>query len=282
MKTRKVRSSDIEKTVEKLCIKANTVLRPDVLSAFKKMHKREKNPRAKKMLKVLLDNSAIADREKLALCQDTGMVAVFIGIGQDARITGGDLSRAVNKGVAKAYKKGHFRNSVVKDPVNRKNTGDNTPAVIHTEVVKGDKVRITVLPKGFGAENKSRIAMLNPTCTPGEIADFCVDTVRLAGPDACPPYMLGIGLGGTVEQCAYLAKKALLRPVGKTSRKKHIAKIEKDIMKKANALKIGIMGLGGNTTVMGVSIEDAPTHIAGCPVAVNISCHALRSASAVL
>ncbi len=282
MRMRKISASEIGRAVEKLCVKANTVLRPDVLSALKKMHKRERNPLAKRMLKVLLDNSAIAGKEELALCQDTGMVAVFIEIGQDVRVTGGDMSEAVNKGVARAYRKSCFRSSVVDDPVRRENTGDNTPAVIHAEVVKGSRVAISVLPKGFGAENKSRIAMLNPTCRPEEIVDFCVDTVRIAGPDACPPYVLGIGLGGTVEQCAYLAKKALLRPIGRASRKKHIAKLEKDIMKKANALEIGIMGLGGKTTVMGVNVEEAPTHIAGCPVAVNISCHALRAASARL
>ncbi len=275
--------SDIEKTVEKLCIEANTVLRPDVLEALKEScRKEEEGSLSKKMLGVLLSNARIAKEKGLPLCQDTGIAAVFIDMGRDVVVNEGDIILAVNNGVEKAYKEGYFRKSVVEDPILRNNTGTNTPAVIHVDIVEGDRMSISVMPKGFGSENKSRIKMMNPTCGPDDIVDFCVEAVRKAGPDACPPYVLGIGLGGTIEWCAYLAKKALLRPVNSEHPKPHIAEMERRIKEKANTLEIGVMGLGGLTTVMGVNIEEASTHIAGLPVAVNISCHALRSASAVI
>lgn len=275
---RKVNAKRIEKKVKELCLKANTDLRPDVMKELKASYRKEKNKLAKKMLKVLVENAEVAKEEKLPICQDTGVAVVFLEVGSSVHIVG-DLLKAVDKGVEEAYRKGHFRKSVVSDPVKRVNTGTNTPSVVHVDIVKGDKVRISVLPKGFGSENKSVIGMLNPTCTDDDIVDFCVSVVEKAGPDACPPYVLGIGLGGTMDLAALLSKKALLRGVTSKSRKKHIEKIEKKILKKANDLNIGVMGLGGKTTVMGVNVLEGHTHIAGCPVAVNVCCHALRSAT---
>ncbi|MFC1644153.1 fumarate hydratase [Candidatus Omnitrophota bacterium] len=282
MMGREVKTADIESTVRSLCIKANTVLRSDVLRGLEEGYGEEKEASiAKKMMGILLDNARVAEENVIPLCQDTGMVAVFIEMGEDV-VVRGDLVEAVNSGVEKAYKEGYFRKSVVRDPIIRKNTTTNTPAIVHIDIVKGDRLAVSVMPKGFGSENKSRLGMLKPTCTPDEIADFCVETVRIAGPDACPPYILGIGLGGTMESCALLAKKALLRPIDKPNPKQHIAELEQKIKERANALGIGVMGLGGPATVMGVNIEEGPTHIAGCPVAVNLSCHALRSAEAVI
>lgn len=281
--SREIKSVEIENKVKDLCIEANTVLRPDVLRALETFYDQAGDGSlSREMLKVLIENAALAEKERIPLCQDTGMVVVFIELGRDVAISGGDLTEAVNKGVEKAYVEGLFRKSVVEGPIIRKNTGSNTPAVMHVEIVEGDKMTISVMPKGFGSENKSRMAMLNPTCNTEEIAEFCVETVKMAGPDACPPYVLGIGIGGTMDSCALLAKKALLRPIDEPSPEAHIAKLERMIAEKANALDIGIMGLGGKTTVMGVNIEEMPTHIAGCPVAVNICCHALRSASATI
>ncbi len=282
MGNRQVDITEIRNTVKDLSIEANTVLRSDVLEAIQGFYDRESNASAKNMLKVLITNAALAREKQLALCQDTGMVAVFIDIGKDVSITGGNITDAVNDGVKEAYSKGHFRKSVVNDPILRDNTGTNTPAVVHIDIVDGDKVGISVMPKGFGAENKGTLAMLEPTAGCERIIDFCVETVKAAGPDACPPYVLGVGIGGTMEKCAMLAKKALLRPLDQANPQPHIAKLENEIKEKVNALKIGIMGLGGISTVMGVAVETAPTHIAGLPVAVNLSCHALRSASRIL
>ncbi len=275
----------IENTVMDLCIEANTVLRPDILKGIEDLYQSEKdNTPAKGMLKILLENAEIAQRDKLAICQDTGMVAVFIDIGNDAviQVRGGSLVEAVNKGVERSYREGYFRKSVVGDPILRDNTGTNAPAVIHIGVIDGDGIRISVMPKGFGSENKSRMAMLDPTAGTQKIVDFCVETVRIAGPDACPPYVLGVGLGGTMEECAFLAKMALLRPINEPNSKPHLAELERSIKEKTEALGIGIMGLGGNSTVLGVNVEEYPTHIAGLPVAVNLSCHAMRSATAVV
>lgn len=274
---------DIKLAVKELSLKANTVLRPDVLEGIKRLYEQEpKGTQAKNMLKILVENAEIADKKNIPICQDTGLVVVFLEIGEDVHFYGGDLIQAVNEGVEEAYREGFFRNSVVGDPLLRKNTGTNTPAAIHVDIVKGDRMKISVMPKGFGSENKSRLIMLNPTSGPDRIIDFCVETVKIAGPDACPPYVLGIGIGGTMDTCALLAKKALLRPIDEPHREPHVAEMENKIMEKAKALKIGIMGLGGLSTVMGVNIELAPTHIAGLPVAVNVACHALRSASTII
>ncbi len=276
---RDVDVSVIEKEVKDLCIKANTVLRNDMLKAIKNAYDQETEEKAREMLGILLENAEIAEKEMLPICQDTGMVAIFLEIGKDVAIKGGNLNDAINRGVSEAYAEGCFRNSVVEDPIKRKNTGNNTPAVLHTEIVDGEKIEISVIPKGFGAENKSKMAMLNPTAGKKEIVDFCVETVKTAGPDACPPYVMGIGLGGTMEMSAYLAKKALLRSIDEANPKEHIAELEKEIKDKCNALNIGVMGLGGGATVLGVGILEAPTHIAGLPITINICCHALRSAS---
>jgi fumarate hydratase subunit alpha len=282
MNSREITTGDIERVVKDLCIKANTVLRPDVLQALQEAHRKEKGAVAKKMLGVLLANAKIAEKDLIPICQDTGMTVVFMDMGEDVVLTGDSLIDAVNNGVETAYEEGNFRKSVVGDPVIRENTGTNTPAVLHVDIVEGDKVSVSVMPKGFGSENKSRMAMLNPTCTAEDIVDFCVESVKVAGPDACPPYILGIGVGGTMDQCALLAKRALLRPIDKANPKPHIARMERDIKEKVNKLEIGVMGLGGPATAVGVNIEETATHIAGCPVAVNISCHALRSASKVI
>ncbi|MDD5633672.1 MAG: fumarate hydratase [Candidatus Omnitrophica bacterium] len=277
---RYVEAKKIEKVVEELCFEANIFLRSDVEKALKRSCCSEKkNSISREMMEILLENARIARRKNLPICQDTGVATVFVDIGQNVVIKGGLLRDAVTRGVKASYEKNCFRKSVVEDPLIRKNTGTNTPCIMHMDIVKGDRVKISVMPKGFGSENKSRIKMMNPTSTDKDIVDFCVETVKLAGPDACPPFILGIGIGGTTEYSAYLAKKALLRPVGKYNPKKHIQKIEKNIQKRVNGLKIGVMGLGGASTVLGVNIETAPTHIAGLPVAVNISCHALRSAT---
>ena len=281
MKIRKIKALEIERTVKELCISANTVLRNDVVRAIRKAYREENNGTlAKKMLGILLENARTAEKEKIAICQDTGMVTVFIDMGQDVVVYGGGIKDAINRGVKKAYSETFFRKSVVRDPLIRENTGSNTPAVVHMDIVRGKAFRISVVPKGFGSENKSSLAMLNPTCTSEDIVKFCVETVKRAGPDACPPYVLGIGIGGTMEKCAIIAKKALLRPIGKPNPERHLAELEEGIKKEANMLGIGVMGFGGKNTVLGVNIEKFPTHIAGCPVAVNVSCHALRSASA--
>lgn len=279
MNVRRIEAVRITEEVKRLCIRANTVLRQDVLLAIKRLYEEETRPQAKEMLAVLIENAKIAENEKLAICQDTGIVSVFIDIGQEVVIQGMSVGDAVNRGVASAYQEAYLRKSVVKDPLLRSNTGTNTPAVIHTNVIMGREIVISVLPKGFGSENTSRLTMLNPTAGLDTIKDFCVETVRLAGPDACPPYILGIGIGGTVEACTLLAKKALLRSIGLPNRLPHVAELEDAIKKKANTLGIGIMGLGGISTVMGVNIEVGPTHIAGLPVSVIVSCHALRSAT---
>lgn len=283
MTLREIMAQDIEETVRELCLKANTVLRPDVLKALKIAYEKEDNLSiSKKMIGILIENARIAKEKRIPICQDTGMVTVFVEIGSETMVTGGTLPSAVNKGVERAYKEGFFRKSVVKSPITRENTGTNTPAIIHVDITEAEGMVITVMPKGFGSENKSRIAMLKPAGSLEQVIEFCVESVKIAGSDACPPYVLGVGIGGTMEECALLAKKALLRPIDRRSKNSLIADMELKIEKRANDLKIGVMGLGGKVTVMGVNIEEAPTHIAGFPIAVNISCHALRSARAAL
>jgi len=264
----------ITKVVADLCVQANLFLRRDVLAALNKAYRLEKNLRAKRLLAAVIENARIAKKEKLAICQDTGMPIVFLEIGQDVRITG-SFKDAVNRGVELGYKKASLRNSIIREPLARGKAGFS-PAVIHTDIVKGNKIKITVLPKGFGCENKSQVKMFNPTAKLEEIKKFIVDAVKAAGPDACPPYVVGIGIGGTADYACLLAKKALIRRIGARN-----SKLEKDLLKEINILNIGPMGLGGKATVLAVNIETYPTHIAGLPVAVNISCHALRSASAI-
>lgn len=279
---RKIKVKDIRKTVEELCIKANTELRPDVLAALKAAWRVEKNKTAKNNLKAILQNAEVARTEKLAICQDTGMVVVYIEVGEDAKIVGGSLKAFVNRGIRNCYRKGRFRKSVVKDPLVRRNTKDNTPCLLTVRFVRGSKVRITVTPKGFGSENKSRIKMFNPTSSAEDIKRFVLQTVKEAGPDACPPFVVGVGIGGTFDKAADLAKEALFKPLDKRNPGPHLAKLEEDILVGINKLGIGPMGLGGKTTALGVNVLSYPTHIAGMPVAVNISCHATRGATKII
>jgi fumarate hydratase subunit alpha len=278
---REISVSKIRDTVTELCLKANFELRPDVLKALKAALKKETSPRAGSLLKSLIENAALAKKKRVAICQDTGLVSIFLEIGNDVAVKGG-LEEALHKGVEDAYKKGYLRKSVVDDPLTRKNTNTNTPCIIHIDIVKGDKLKITVSPKGFGSENKSAIKMLRPTASESDVMDFVLEVVKNAGADACPPLFLGIGMGGTFDHAAYLSKKALLRPLGSGNKKRHFRKLEKDILTAVNFLGIGPMGLGGKTTALGVNIEEFPTHIAGLPVAVNVSCHATRSAEKIL
>jgi fumarate hydratase subunit alpha len=265
----------IENVVAQLAIAANLSLRKDVLAALKQSYLRETNPRAKRILKAIIDNAAYARKEKLAICQDTGYPIVFLEVGQDVFIKGA-LNAAVNRGVELGYRKASLRKSIVKDPLLRGVSGF-LPCLIHTDIVPGDKLKITVFPKGFGCENKSQLRMFKPTANIEEVKDFIVDAVRSAGPDACPPYVIGVGIGATADFACFLAKKALLKPV-----RRNLSKLERDLLNKINKLNIGPMGLSGKTTALAVNVETHPTHIAGLPVAVNISCHALRSASKII
>ena len=279
---REIDVSKIKDVVRDLCLKANFELRKDVLKAIRASLRKERNERAINILKSIIQNARFARNKRLALCQDTGLVSVHLEIGQNVALVGGSLKKAINDGVREAYHKGCLRKSVVDDPLLRKNTLTNTPCAIITDVVDGDNVRIEVSPKGFGSENKSMIKMFKPTDSIEYIKQFIIDVVRQAGPDACPPLVLGIGIGGTFDMAAQLSRKALSRPIDKRNSKKHISKLERELMKDINALGIGPMGLGGRTTVLGVNVLEAPTHIAGLPVAVNVSCHATRSAEKIL
>jgi len=279
---RTIRTETITKVMSDLCIQANLVLRQDVLQALRRVYSKETNKRAKEILRAIIRNALIAKKEKLAICQDTGLACVFLELGQDVKIIGG-LKKAINKGVDLGYKKCFLRNSVIKDPLSRTKPGYQ-PAVIHIDIVKGNRIKLTVLPKGFGCENKTQLKMFNPTAKIEEIKKFIVDTVKAAGADACPPYIVGVGIGGTADYACFLAKKALLRKVAsrKSQATSYISKLEQDLLKEINRLNIGPMGLGGKTTALAINIETYPTHIAGLPVAVNISCHALRSASKII
>jgi len=277
-----VTADKIRGVVAELCIRANLVLRKDILSCLKSAYSKETNRRAKDILRAIINNAYIARKEKLAICQDTGLPVVFLEIGQEVKITG-DLRRVIDKGVEEGYRRGYLRNSIISNPLSRGKPG-YSPAVIHTEIAAGNRLKITVLPKGFGCENKTQLKMFNPTAKISEIERFIVEAVKSAGPDACPPYILGVGIGGTADYAMFLAKKALLRKVKsqKSKVKSFISILEHDLLKKINRLNIGPMGLGGRTTCLGVNIETYLTHIAGLPVAVNISCHALRSATKTL
>lgn len=264
-----------------MSIQANTYLREDVLGELKKAYRREAGKRPKQILKELLNNAEIAAEKQLAVCQDTGMPVVFVELGQDIHISGGDFNDAINRGITLGYIKGYLRASIVKDPLNRNKPG-YSPAVIHVDIVNGNKLKMTVSPKGFGCENKSQLAMFKPTADISDIKNFVIEAVRSAGPDACPPYILGVGIGGTADYACLLAKKALLRNVTVGNTQYSIHKLERNLLSAVNKLSIGPMGLGGKTTCLGVNIEIYPTHIAGLPVCVNISCHALRSATKTL
>lgn len=274
---REIAIKKIIAALKNLCIEVNTKLPEDVREALNKALAQETSSRGREILRQILENAEIARKEKLPLCQDTGTAIVFIEIGQEVKIIDGLLTEAVNEGVSQGYRAGNLRKSIVADPLKRDNTGDNTPAIIHTEIVPGDKLKIGLLCKGGGAENRSAIRMFHPSATEKEIEKFILETVRHAGPNACPPLIVGVGIGGNFDHAALLAKQALLRRVGRRSSAPSTAKWEKALLKKINQSGIGPMGLGGKTTALAVNIEKRPCHISSLPVAVNIECHAHRS-----
>ena len=276
---REINVSEVEKIVSELCIKANRKLPCSLVEKIKNSPDGEKSPTGREVLCDLVRNIEAAESENIAVCQDTGMAVIFLDIGQDVHFVGGSLYEAVNKGVSKGYTEGYLRCSVVSDPLERVNTGDNTPAVIHTRIVDGDKVHISVCPKGFGSENMSKLKMFTPSATIEDIENFVVEVASVAGSNPCPPMVIGVGIGGDFEQCAYLAKKALCRDISIKNEKKLYSDMEERILEKVNKLGIGPQGFGGTTTALSVAIEQAPTHIAGLPVAVNIGCHVTRHAS---
>lgn len=273
---------DVEEEVARLCVVANYELGDDIVSALEKARETEKSSLAVRMLQYILENARIALEEKLPICQDTGMAVVFLEVGQDLRLTGGDLYAAVNRGVRRGYQEGYLRKSVVRDPLERVNTHDNTPAIIHSKIVPGDCLKLTLAPKGFGSENMSAVRMLTPADGLEGVREFVLDTVVNAGPNPCPPMIVGVGIGGTMEKAALLSKKALTRRIDCPNPLKHIADLEEDLLKRINSLGIGPQGFGGSTTALGVNIEVFPTHIAGLPVSVNIGCHATRHKTSVL
>ena len=279
---RQIEAHRITDLVEQLCIEACCVITRDIETSFKSHLQVEKSPLGKQVLGTMIENATIAREERAPLCQDTGMTVVFVTMGQEVHVTGGFIEDTINKGVRQGYVKGYLRKSVVNDPLDRVNTGDNTPAVIHYEIVPGDTFRITVSPKGFGSENKSALRMLTPSEGVEGIKRFVVDTVSAAGASACPPVIVGVGIGGTMERAAYLSKKALLRPVGTQNKNEGLIPLEKELLEKINKLGIGPAGLGGSTTALAVHVNTYATHIAGLPVAVNIGCHATRHASGEL
>lgn len=274
--------SQITDVIEKLCIEANEHLPGDVKDAIKTCRACEDWDIAKGVLDQIIENYEIADQQNVPICQDTGMACVFLEIGQDVHISGGDLSKAVNEGVRRGYDKGYLRKSVVADPVRRGNTGDNTPAMIYTEIVPGDQLKITVGPKGFGSENMSMIRMFKPSAGLQGIKDFILEVVETAGPNPCPPMVVGVGIGGTFDKAALLAKKALMRPIDTSHQDSYYAELEDEMLEKINQLGIGPQGFGGKTTAIGLNIETLPTHIAGMPCAVNINCHVTRHKSEVI
>jgi fumarate hydratase subunit alpha len=279
---REVTYGQIVRAVKSLCIESNYDLGNDVVSAFQHALHQEKSKIGKDVLNQLILNADIATKERVPMCQDTGMAVFFIELGQDCHITGGSLYDAVNEGIRKGYKEGYLRNSIVKDPLDRENTGDNTPGVIHVELVEGDQCVLHMAAKGFGSENMSRLTMLKPADGIEAVKEFILETVRLAGPNACPPMVVGVGLGGNFEKSAFLAKKSLLRPIGERNARGDIAQLETELLEKVNQLGLGPQGLGGRTTALDVHIEVYATHIAGLPVAVNINCHASRHKTVVL
>lgn len=273
---RTIHTGEIISNIRQMCIEANHMLTPDMQKALECAVTDEKSPIGQKVLGQLQDNLQIAQEDTIPICQDTGMAVVFLEIGQDVHFEGGSLTDAIDEGVRQGYVDGYLRKSVVKDPLIRENTKDNTPAVIHYDLVPGDKVKITVAPKGFGSENMSRIFMLKPADGIEGVKNAILTAVKDAGPNACPPMVVGVGIGGTFEKCALLAKKALTRPVDERSSIPYVKELEEELLATINRLGIGPGGLGGSTTALAVNIDTYPTHIAGLPVAVNICCHVNR------
>lgn len=279
---RKILVEDIEKNIKEMCVEVNYNLSPDMKLALEDAKKKEISPLGVKILEQLEENLLISKKDLIPICQDTGMAVVFIKVGQEVSFIGGSLEKSIHEGVRKGYKEGFLRKSVVKDPIYRENTNDNTPAVIHYEIIEGASVEITLAPKGFGSENMSRIFMLKPSDGIEGVKDVVLTAVKEAGPNACPPMVVGVGIGGTFEKCAVLAKKALLRNVNISSPIPYIEELEKELLVKINQLGIGPGGLGGTQTALAINIETYPTHIAGLPVAINICCHANRHITRII
>lgn len=279
---REISSQLITDKVARMCIEANCVIAPEIKAAMEKAQTVERSDVGRNVLSNLLENAAIAEEKTVPICQDTGMAVFFVELGKDVHITGKNLTDAINDGVRKGYTDGYLRKSVVSDPLKRVNTGDNTPAVIYTEHTDGDKIRITYAPKGFGSENKSALKMLNPSDGEDGVIDFVLETVKKAGANPCPPIVVGVGIGGTMDKAAYLAKKALTRDITIRNADEYYADMEAKLLDRINALGIGPAGLGGDTTAFAVNIETFPTHIAGLPIAVNINCHATRHMTALI
>lgn len=272
----------ITQAVKEMCIRANCCLEEDVRAALERGQAAEQSAVAKGILQQLLKNADIAKERTMPICQDTGMAVFFAELGQEVHIEGGSLTDAINEGVRQGYAEGYLRKSVVADPIRRGNTGDNTPAVIHYDLVPGESLTLTIAPKGFGSENMSAVCMFKPSAGRQGIVDFIVDTVRKAGPNPCPPIVVGVGLGGTLEKCALLSKRALTRPLNSRHPDPYYAELEDELLKKINGLDIGPQGFGGDTTALGVNVETFPTHIAGMPCSVNISCHVTRHETVTL
>ncbi|MBO5458973.1 MAG: fumarate hydratase [Lachnospira sp.] len=273
---REINVDEIVKNIKEMCIEANHFLSEDMKQVYEGAVKDEKSALGRQILNQLQENLKIAGEDMIPICQDTGMAVIFINVGQEVHFTGGNITDAVNEGVRQGYVDGYLRKSVVKDPIYRENTKDNTPAVIHYNIVPGDKVEITVAPKGFGSENMSRVFMLKPADGIEGVKEAILTAVKDAGPNACPPMVIGVGIGGTFEKCALLAKKALTRNLNEKPEKEYVKKLEEEMLEKINRLGIGPGGLGGTKTALAVNIETYPTHIAGLPVAVNICCHVNR------
>ncbi len=273
---KEIDAAKITKEVARLCMEANFELGEDVLKAIEEGFEKEESPVGKEILRQLLENAEIAKTERMPICQDTGLTVIFLELGQDVRIMGGDLETAINEGVRKGYTEGYLRKSVLGDPLERVNTGDNTPAVIHTKIVPGDVFRMYVVPKGGGSENMSRVAMLKPADGVDGVKEFVIESVRTASANPCPPVVVGVGVGGTFEQCAINSKRALLREIGSEHPNPFYSELEKELLVKVNELGVGPQGLGGIVTALAVFIEAAPCHIASLPVALNLNCHAAR------
>lgn len=279
---REITSEEVTQAVENLCISSNCTLSEDVWKALREKLKNEESLVGKEVLEEILENDRMAEEEKLPLCQDTGFTTIFVEMGQEVRVTGGDFYQAINKGVGNGYRKGYLRKSIVKDPLRRKNTGDNTPAWVHIDIVPGDRLKISVMPKGAGSENMSTVKMLSPAEGVQGLKKFVLDWVKERGANACPPLVVGVGIGGTFEGVAKLAKKALLRPIGSKNPEPFYAEMEEELLKEINNLGLGPQGLGGSSTALAVHIEAYPCHIASLPLAVNLQCHAVRHATIVL
>ena len=280
---REIKAIQIKDKVKELFLKANFYINPDLTQRLGKTLEKETSPTGKHVLQMIIENNQIASREEVPICQDTGLAVVFVEVGQEVYITDGEFTVAINQGVKEAYQEGYLRKSVVDDPVfERKNTKTNTPAIIYTDIISGDKIKLLVMPKGFGSENMSAIAMLKPADGAKGIVDFVVETVKKAGPNPCPPTIIGVGIGGTIDKAMVIAKKAIARKIGEHNQNEKYAVLEEEILTKINNLGIGPAGLGGNITSLAVHIDYLPTHIAGMPVAVNVCCHAARHAEGII